>query len=176
MKTFIRKFLLFLYLSLLANNMAAEEGPTVEQIQALESLKQGQEVSTEKDRDYREILTSTNKPKEGDEDYIECIDCIYGYELFNSTPTTFALSSNVPITPDYTLGPGDKLTVEYYGKKNISKKGYIGRNGILHLPLLGPITLAGLTFSEANDLISKKIQSELIGTESYVTLSELRSN
>ena len=29
--------------------------------------------------------------------------------IFLNTPTTFALSSNVPIPQDYILGPGDKI-------------------------------------------------------------------
>jgi len=73
------------------------------------------------------------------------------------------------------LGPGDKLSIEYFGNENLTKEGFIGRTGVLHLPLLGPVTLAGLTFSEANSLITRKVKSELIGTEVFITLSELRS-
>jgi len=45
----------------------------------------------------------------------------------------------------------------------------------LHLPLLGPVTLAGLTFTEAETLISNKVKTELIGTNTFITLGELRS-
>jgi len=141
--------------------------PTLEQLEALEKL----DLNTEeqKDEEYIEIQTSTEK-----EDDI-CDDCIYGYDLFTSTSSTFALMSDVPIPPDYMLGSGDKLSLEYIGNENLTKEGFIGRTGVLHLPLLGPITLAGLTFSEANRLITKKVKSELIGTDIFMTLSELRS-
>ena len=141
--------------------------PTLEQLEALEKL----DLNTEeqKDEEYIEIQTSTEK-----EDDI-CDDCIYGYDLFTSTPSTFALMSDVPIPPDYMLGSGDKLSLEYIGNENLTKEGFIGRTGVLHLPLLGPITLAGLTFSEASRLITKKVKSELIGTDIFITLSELRS-
>jgi protein involved in polysaccharide export with SLBB domain len=141
--------------------------PTLEQLEALEKL----DLNTEeqKDEEYIEIQTSTEK-----EDDI-CDDCIYGYDLFTSTSSTFALMSDVPIPPDYMLGSGDKLSLEYIGNENLTKEGFIGRTGVLHLPLLGPITLAGLTFSEASRLITKKVKSELIGTDIFITLSELRS-
>ena len=67
------------------------------------------------------------------------------------------------------------MKIEYYGNENLSKEGYITRTGSLHLPLLGPVTLAGLSFSEAEDLISKKVELELLGTQTFITLGELRS-
>ena len=174
MINFVSKLLL-LTSFLVAISLDSAEGPTTEQMQALESLRQGQDISTEtnQNKEFREIQTSTNKAD--NEDYEECLDCIYGYELFRSTPTTFSLLSDVPIPPDYLLGPGDKVRIEYYGNENSNKNGYITRGGTFHLPLLGPVTIAGLTLSDAIDLITKKVESELIGTEVFVTISELRS-
>jgi protein involved in polysaccharide export with SLBB domain len=40
---------------------------------------------------------------------------------------------------------------------------------------LGPINLLGLSFSEAKDLIEKKVEAELIGTKAFLSLQELRS-
>ena len=158
---------LIIFLSLMVITATVQaEGPTVEQLQALEKLNP--DIQGQQDKEYIEIQTSTEK--EGD----ICDNCIYGYDLFTSTPTTFSLLSDVPIPPDYMLGPGDKLSIEYFGNENLTKEGFIGRTGILHLPLLGPVTLAGLTFSEANSLITRKVKSELIGMEVFITLSELR--
>ena len=41
--------------------------------------------------------------------------------------------------------------------------------------MLGPISLAGLKFSKAEELIKKRASQELIGTEVYLSLSEMRS-
>ena len=166
MKNSYSGLIIFLSLMVITATVQAE-GPTVEQLQALEKLNP--DIQGQQDKEYVEIQTSTEK--EGD----ICGDCIYGYDLFTSTPTTFSLLSDVPIPPDYMLGPGDKLSIEYFGNENLTKEGFIGRTGVLHLPLLGPVTLAGLTFSEANSLITRKVKSELIGTEVFITLSELRS-
>ena len=163
----MKYLLIFSSLFISVAYISAAEVPSVDDIQALESLKLGKSVVEEKE--YKEIQTSTLKDEAG------CTDCIFGYDFFNSTPTTFALSSNVPIPTDYTLGPGDKILVEFFGTNSEKQEGYISRLGTFNLPLLGPISLAGLKFSKAEELIKKRASQELIGTEVYLSLSEMRS-
>jgi len=157
----ISLFLAFFY------SFSVSAAPTVEDIQKIQELKLGEEIV--EDETYTEIQTSTTKTE------AECSTCIYGYNFFRSTPTTFALSSNVPVSPDYVLGPGDKLLVELYGNNSNKKDAYISRTGDFNLPLIGPISLVGLTLSKAEEIISAKVKNELIGTEVYITLSEMRS-
>jgi len=154
--------------------MYSEEELTPSQMKALKELSQQTDAElTDDEQNYQEFLTFKEDERRKGE--CEQRECIFGYSLFSSVPLTFALSSDVPVPPSYTLGPGDELKIEYYGNENLSKEGYITRTGTLHLPLLGPITLAGLTFSEAETLIRNKVKTELIGTNTFVTLGELRS-
>ncbi len=142
---------------------------TIEEIQELQEARLGESVIKEEEK-FLEIQTSAIR-----EDEEECKECIYGYELFNDIPTTFALSSNVPVPQDYTLGPGDKLKIEYFGNNKDKKDEYITRNGNIKLPLLGPINIAGQSMQAAERLINKKVSEELIGTQVYLSLGELRS-
>ena len=41
---------------------------------------------------------------------------VYGRQLFNEVPTTFAPVENVPVPADYVLGPGDQLLIRAWGK------------------------------------------------------------
>lgn len=156
-----------------------QEGLTLEQIKVLQEITPGEQTADETEKSFQEFLTF----REDESRKVECAakltanqrGCIFGYSVFSSIPSTYALSSDSPVPPSYVLGPGDQLRVEYYGNENLSKEGYITRTGTLHLPILGPVTLAGLTFSEARDLITKKVQSEIIGTETFITIGELRS-
>ncbi len=104
----------------------------------------------------------------------ECDDCIFGYDFFKYSPTTFATSS-FSITPDYILGPGDKLEINMFGAEEISAESYISREGSLFVPKLGPVFLAGMTFSKATEYLENKVRRELIGVDISLTLSELRS-
>ena len=94
----------FLILSL---SLSSNEELSIEDIQELQELKLGENVIKE-DEKFLELQTSVQR----EEDEEECEECIYGYDLFVNTPTTFALSTNVPIPQDYILGPGDKLKIE----------------------------------------------------------------
>jgi len=170
MHSIFRFFYICLLVALLSpSTIFSQEVSSPEQIAILEAIAKAEEAEDASgEASFDAVLTS-------EIDLRACDDCVFGYDLFRSTPTTFALSSDVPVPPSYTLGPGDELRIEYYGNENLTKKGFITRTGTLHLPLLGPVTLAGLTFSEAEDLVTKKVGIELIGTDIFMTLSKLRS-
>ena len=145
--------------------LLSEDELTIEEIQELQEARLGETVVKEEEK-FLEIQTSVTKKDEEE----PCTTCIYGYELFNDIPTTFALSTNVPIPQDYTLGPGDKLKIEYFGNNKDKKEEYISRNGNIKLPLLGPLNIAGQSMQAAEKLINKKVSEELIGTEVYINI------
>ncbi len=43
---------------------------------------------------------------------------IFGASLFQGVPSTFAPVDDIPVSPDYVLGPGDELRVQVYGQLN----------------------------------------------------------
>ncbi|MDC0980026.1 SLBB domain-containing protein [bacterium] len=121
------------------------------------------------------FLVERPKLKEGEEEKNKCKECIYGYDLFRFSPSTFAPANIVPVSFSYVLGPGDQLTISLYGAERVSKTGFISREGTFDLPILGPVSLAGYTFSEAQEFLKKRMEEELVGTEVSVTLNKLRS-
>ena len=101
---------------------------------------------------------------------------VYGYELFDQSPTTFVSGTeDIPVPEDYVLGPGDKVKIELFGEKSSEVSQYISRNGSITVPQYGPIYIAGSTLSDAKELIQKKVSEALIGTEVFLTLGEFRS-
>jgi len=105
----------------------------------------------------------------------ECQDCIFGYDFFQYSPSTFIQTSSFPVPSNYLLGPGDKIEIIYYGSNNNSEEAYILRNGNLVLPIIGPVNLAGKTYKEASVFLQQKVKSQLIGTEVSISVKELRS-
>ena len=59
--------------------------------------------------------------------------------------------------------------------KQEESKGFIGRDGKLNVPFLGPVQVAGLTYTDATKMLSEKIEKELIGTKLSISITELRS-
>src|SRR5258708_13198135 len=63
---------------------------------------------------------------------------LYGYNLFEA-PTTFAPVDNVPVTPEYVIGPGDELLVRACGQIEIDYRAMVDRNGMINIPRVGPV-------------------------------------
>ncbi|MCK2150078.1 SLBB domain-containing protein [Marinobacter alexandrii] len=99
----------------------------------------------------------------------------YGYDLFRGSPTTFAPVTEIPIPSEYTLGPGDVLRIQLWGKENQNLELPVSRDGTISFPQSGPMPVAGLSFDETRQQISKKVSEQYIGVQVSVSLGELRS-
>jgi protein involved in polysaccharide export with SLBB domain len=99
----------------------------------------------------------------------------FGYELFQGTPVTFAPATDVPVPADYTLGPGDQVRVQLFGKESADYTLVVNRDGSLNFPQIGPIVVAGLNFGQMRDLIQQRVADQMIGVNVSVTMGELRS-
>jgi polysaccharide biosynthesis/export protein len=141
----------------------------------LQKMQQAQDIQGDIDEIFEQESTLVTRPefKEGNEQ--TCKDCIYGYDFFKYSPSTFAPSNNIAISSDYILGPGDKIQISYFGSYKDKSSAFISRQGVLELPRLGPINLLGTSYTDAVELIENKVKSELVGTNVSITLTELRS-
>ena len=99
----------------------------------------------------------------------------FGYDLFNQVPTTFAPATDIPVPPDYTIGPGDTVNVELFGQKTLRYSLVVDRNGALTIPEFGPIQVVGLDFNGVRAEITQRVASQMIGVQVSVTMGQLRS-
>ncbi len=99
----------------------------------------------------------------------------FGYELFAGVPTTFAPATDIPIDVDYVLGPGDTVKIQLFGKEHAEYSLVVTREGQLHFPKLGPISVAGLTFREMQEMLKTQIEKQMLGEQAVITLGALRS-
>src|SRR3970282_1338469 len=53
---------------------------------------------------------------------------LYGYDLFRAAPSTFAPLENVPVTPEYLVGPRDELMIRAWGQLDIDYRETVDRN------------------------------------------------
>ena len=125
-----------------------------------------------------EFAKSTNQSETQDASEERIVDQKlkqFGYDLFAGSPTTFAPATDIPIPVDYVIGTGDQLRIQFFGKESSSYDLYVSREGMLQIPELGPLSVAGLSFSELKAEISRRVADQMIGVEAFVTLGELRS-
>ncbi len=141
-------------------------------------MEDAKKIQKEIDEVFEEKSNLIERPelKEDYEDMEDaCEECIYGYNIFRFAPSTFSPLSTSSAPESYTLGPGDKLEISYYGSNEEILESYISRAGIINLPLLGPMNLAGLSLQDAIQNIRNKVKNQLIGTDVSVSLIELRA-
>ena len=99
----------------------------------------------------------------------------FGYDLFSGVPTTFAPATDVPVPSEYVMGPGDTVNVLLFGNNNAQYQLVISREGAINFPEIGPISVAGLSFEELTTVITQRVEEQMIGVRSSITLGELRS-
>ncbi len=106
----------------------------------------------------------------------------FGYNVFGpeepgeeTLDSSFDPPQTGPVPPDYVLGPGDNLRVQLFGNVNGIYEYEVSRDGILNLPEIGPVTVAGIPFSEFRTDLNNRVQEMLIGTQVSVTMGQLRT-
>lgn len=99
----------------------------------------------------------------------------FGYELFAGEPSSFAPVTDVPIPPEYVLGPGDEIKVQMFGKDSQVIALTVDREGMVAFPNIGPIPLAGLDFATAKATLADQIKQKMIGVSASITMGQLRS-
>jgi protein involved in polysaccharide export with SLBB domain len=99
----------------------------------------------------------------------------FGYNLFDAPSTTFAPVQDVPVGPDYVVGPGDALAVYMWGQVENNFAVVVDRNGEIILPKTGPIRVWGLKFSEMENLVRSRLAVYFTGFNISITMGALRS-
>jgi protein involved in polysaccharide export with SLBB domain len=107
----------------------------------------------------------------------------FGSEVFVNSDTTAMgrgvtgrdTPLDVPIGPDYVLGPGDTLAITLWGgvTQNITR--VVDREGRILLPEGGSIQVAGLPLGSAQSLIEGVLKQQYRNEQIAITVSQLRS-
>jgi len=100
---------------------------------------------------------------------------VYGRQLFDEVPTTFAPADRIPVPANYAIGPGDELLIRVWGKIDLNSRATVDRNGQIFLPKVGSINVAGLRYEQLESYIHSAIGNLFKDFELNVALGQLRS-
>lgn len=100
---------------------------------------------------------------------------LFGRQFFRAGPDSFRPAVDIPVPADYVMGPGDTIIVQLYGKENQVYPLVINREGQVQFPQIGPLSLAGLSFQQAQRVIESTIQEQMIGVRASITMGTLRT-
>jgi protein involved in polysaccharide export with SLBB domain len=100
---------------------------------------------------------------------------IFGASLFNNVPSTFAPVENIPVAPDYNIGPGDELRIQIYGQVNQQGSFTVDRTGNIAFPSVGTIHVAGVRYDQLAAFIKSQLERVYRNFDVNVNLGQLRA-
>lgn len=99
---------------------------------------------------------------------------VFGADFFADAASSFAPVDNVPVPADYAVGPGDELVIRAWGAIDIDYRATVDRNGLINLPRVGAIPVAGVRASELEKHLRAQIGRLYTNFNLNVTLGQLR--
>ena len=100
---------------------------------------------------------------------------IYGHDLFRKASDTFKPVDNIPVTPDYLVGPGDELLVHWWGQIEGDATVVVDRNGMINIAKVGQISVVGVRYQNLQTHLKTALSKNFRNFELDVSLGKLRS-
>jgi polysaccharide biosynthesis/export protein len=104
---------------------------------------------------------------------------VFGSSFFASSSVTatpgdnFDTMDNVPVSADYTVGPGDEVLVRAWGAIDVDYRAVVDRNGQLNLPKIGSFTVSGVKAADLERTLRAQIGRFYTNFNLSVTLGQL---
>jgi protein involved in polysaccharide export with SLBB domain len=100
----------------------------------------------------------------------------FGMQVFeNGTRDLQMIPMDLPVGPEYVLGPGDGVSVDLWG--GVSRRFYrvVDREGRVSLPEVGPVLVAGKSLAEVQESVQRTLRTQFRDVSADVSLSRLRA-
>ncbi len=99
----------------------------------------------------------------------------FGYDVFGMPVTTFAPVTNVPVGPEYVIGPGDGFTLTLWGRIDAQYTVQVDRNGQIVLPEVGALRVWGMKFGEIEGYLQHELSRKYTDFKMSVAMDRLRT-
>lgn len=89
--------------------------------------------------------------------------------------STREMPIDLPIGPDYILGPGDAVVISVWGGVAQNFQRTVDREGRVTLPEAGPVEVAGLTLERTQELVQSALSRQFHDARVIVSVARLRT-
>lgn len=79
----------------------------------------------------------------------------FGYDIFR-TGGRFSASENMPVEPDYVIGPGDAFNITLWGAAEGSFRVEVNQDGNITLPKVGVVHVGGISYGNLKQTIEQE--------------------
>ncbi len=100
----------------------------------------------------------------------------FGMQVFeNGTRDLRAIPMDLPVGPEYVLGPGDAVAIDLWG--GVSRRFYemVDREGRISLPEVGPVMVAGKSLADVQQTVQRTLRTQFRDVSADVSLARLRT-
>ena len=100
----------------------------------------------------------------------------FGLEVFRSNSSQpGVIPMDLPVGPDYVVGPGDSLAVDLWGGYSQRLVRVVDRTGRMSLPEVGPVEVSGKTLGEVQLTVQRVLRTQFRDVSADVSVSRLRT-
>jgi protein involved in polysaccharide export with SLBB domain len=100
----------------------------------------------------------------------------FGEDIFrNGTGNFDELPMDLPVGPDYVLGPGDGLSIELWGGISERLQRVVDREGRVALPEAGAVDVTGRSLGDVQQLVQSALRRQFHEVHADVSLARLRT-
>jgi protein involved in polysaccharide export with SLBB domain len=100
---------------------------------------------------------------------------VYGANFFEAGQASFNPIAGAPVPDGYVLGVGDELLIRGWGSIDIDYRAKIDRNGLIAIPTVGSVVLAGVKAGDAQAVIKGAVGRMYKGVTISVNFGQLRA-
>ena len=100
----------------------------------------------------------------------------FGLAAFHNTSNDpRAIPMDLPVGPDYVIGPGDSLSIDLWGGVSQRFVRVVDREGRVSLPEVGPLLVSGRNLADVQQAVQQVLRTEYRDISADVSLSRLRT-
>lgn len=100
----------------------------------------------------------------------------FGFEIFqNGVRDPQSIPMDLPVGPDYVVGPGDGLAIDLWGGVSQQLYNTVDREGRITLPEVGPVLVSGKSLADVQQNVQQLLRTQFRDVSVDVSLSRLRT-
>jgi len=100
---------------------------------------------------------------------------IFGSNLFDAVPSTFAPGDAAQVNQDYIIGTGDLLQIRGWGMVDIDVSVKVDRSGAIYIPRVGSVNVSGVRYRDLQGYLKQAVGKIFTNFELTASIAQVRS-